>query len=34
MSDIRHLIDINDFSKDEIEELISVSNDIIENKDK
>ena len=34
MSDIRHLIDINDFSKDEIEELISVSNDIIENKQK
>lgn len=34
MSDIRHLIDINDFSKDEIEELINVSNDIIENKDK
>lgn len=34
MSDIRHLIDINDFSKDEIEELISVANDIIENKQK
>jgi len=34
MSNIRHLIDINDFSKDEIEELINVSNDIIENKDK
>lgn len=31
---IRHLIDINDFSKDEIEELISVANDIIENKHK
>ena len=34
MSDIRHLIDINDFSKDEIEDLIDVANDIIENKQK
>ena len=31
---IRHLIDIKDFTKEEINELIEVANDIITNKDK
>lgn len=31
MSSIRHLIDIKDFSSDEISDLISVANDIIDN---
>ena len=31
MSCIRHLIDIKDFSSDEISDLISVANDIIDN---
>lgn len=34
MKSIKHLIDISDFSKKEIEDLIDVANDIIENKDK
>lgn len=34
MKDVRHLIDIKDFSKKEIEDLIKVANDIIDNKDK
>ena len=32
--EIRNLIDIKDFSKEEINELIEVANDIIDNKDK
>ena len=34
MNSIRHLIDICDFSKKEIEDLIDVANDIIDNREK
>lgn len=34
MNSIKHLIDIGDFSKNEIEDLINVANDIIDNKEK
>ena len=34
MKNIRHLIDIKDFTKEEIDNLIKVANDIIDNKEK
>lgn len=34
MKDLKHLIDIKDFEKEEIEDLIKVANDIIDNKEK
>ncbi len=34
MKEMKHLIDIKDFSKKEIEDLIKVANDIIDNKEK
>ena len=34
MKEMKHLIDIKDFSKKEIEDLIKVANDIIDNRDK
>ena len=34
LNSIKHLIDIGDFSKNEIEDLINVANDIIDNKEK
>ena len=34
MKEMNHLIDIKDFSKKEIEDLIKVANDIIDNKEK